>query len=75
MGDEFDEIPWFWTQQFGKKLEYAGYQEEFDHVEIEGDLEHFDFTATLSSQGRPVGVITGGRPDVTARMVVRPLPG
>ncbi|RBM05895.1 benzene 1,2-dioxygenase [Novacetimonas cocois] len=75
MEDEFDEIPWFWTQQFGKKLEYAGYQEEFDHVEIEGDLEHFDFTATLSRQGRPVGVITGGRPDVTARMVVRPLPG
>lgn len=62
-------LPWFWTQQFDCKLEYAGYHEPFDDVAIEGDLETFDFVARLMRKARCVGVVTAGRPDVTAKAV------
>ncbi|NHO31326.1 FAD-dependent oxidoreductase [Acetobacter fallax] len=66
----FDQLPWFWTQQFDAKLEYVGYQEEFDHADFNGDAETFDFTVTLTQQGRWVGTVTAGRPKVTGELVL-----
>nr|WP_275943756.1 FAD-dependent oxidoreductase [Gluconacetobacter tumulisoli] len=63
-------LPWFWTQQFGCKLEYAGYHEPFDDVTIEGDLETFHFVARLALNSRCVGVVTAGHPEVTANAVL-----
>ncbi|GBR01876.1 FAD-dependent oxidoreductase [Acetobacter oeni] len=71
----FDQLPWFWTQQFDAKLEYAGYQEEFDHAAFEGDAEKFDFTVTLTKAGRWVGTVTAGRPKVTGELVLKGPPG
>ncbi|WP_323368405.1 oxidoreductase C-terminal domain-containing protein [Komagataeibacter medellinensis] len=53
-------IPWFWTQQFGRKLEYASYQEPFDRVTIEEDLNGFSFLATQRQGVRQVGVVAVG---------------
>ncbi|ACI50682.1 Rieske (2Fe-2S) domain protein [Gluconacetobacter diazotrophicus PA1 5] len=63
-------LPWFWTQQFGSKIEYAGYHEPFDDVTIEGDLDALHFVARLARNGRCVGLVTAGRPDVTAHAVL-----
>lgn len=63
-------LPWFWTQQFGCKIEYAGYHEPFDGVAIEGDVEAFHFVARLMRNGRCVGLVTAGHPDVTANAVL-----
>lgn len=67
----FEEIPWFWTLQFGRKLEYVGYQEPFDRVTIDGDLDAFNFMATQWNGARRVGVITAGRPRETGELVLR----
>ena len=64
-------IPWFWTQQFGRKLEYVGYQEHFDRVTIEGDLEGFDFLATQWQGARRVGVVAAGRARQMGELALR----
>ncbi|NHN84748.1 FAD-dependent oxidoreductase [Acetobacter musti] len=69
----FDQLPWFWTQQFDAKIEYAGFQEEFDHAAFDGNAEKFDFTVTLTKAGRRVGTITAGRAKVTAELVLKGL--
>jgi len=63
-------LPWFWTQQFGKKLEYVGAYEPFDDVTITGDLESFDFVAHLNRDGRHVGTVSAGQPKATIEAVV-----
>ncbi|MCE2563487.1 FAD-dependent oxidoreductase [Komagataeibacter sp. FNDCF1] len=64
-------IPWFWTLQFGRKLEYVGYQEPFDRVTIEGDLESFDFLATQWQGARRVGVVAAGRARQMGELALR----
>jgi len=63
-------MPWFWTQQCGKKLEYLGWQEGFDTVDVEGSVEDFDFLARLHKDGRVVGLVSAGRAAVMARAAV-----
>ncbi|MDF3625458.1 FAD-dependent oxidoreductase [Brytella acorum] len=50
-------VPWFWTQQYDQKLEYAGWSPSFDEVAIDGDLSAFDFLARLRKDGKTVGFI------------------
>ncbi|MBB2188432.1 FAD-dependent oxidoreductase [Gluconacetobacter azotocaptans] len=62
-------VPWFWTQQFGKKIEYAGFHQPFDHIVVDGDVDAFDFTARHYRDNRYVGIVSAGRPGVTAHVV------
>ena len=53
--------PWFWTQQFGKKIERLGWDEAFETVHLEGDLKGFSFLATyVAADGRPVALAGAG---------------
>ncbi|GBQ07581.1 FAD-dependent oxidoreductase [Saccharibacter floricola] len=63
-------VPWFWTQQFGKKIEWLGWGEAFDHVLIEGALEDFKFLATYRSNNRVVALSGAGRATEMARAAV-----
>lgn len=55
--------PWFWTQQYDRKIEYLGWPRGFDHVEIDGEASRFDFTARyVDEKGKIVGLATAGRP-------------
>ncbi|WP_367160352.1 FAD-dependent oxidoreductase [Kozakia baliensis] len=62
--------PWFWTQQYDKKLEYVGWPEKFDAIDFEGDLDNFDFLAKLRHEGKIVGVIGAGRAKQIAKLAV-----
>lgn len=62
--------PWFWTQQFGKKLEYLGWGEPFSHVAIEGDLRSFEFLATFRNKETIVGIVSSGRSTEMAEAAV-----
>ncbi|MDF7674353.1 FAD-dependent oxidoreductase [Acetobacteraceae bacterium ESL0709] len=72
LGDRVNNVPtpWFWTQQFGKKLEYLGWGEPFDHVVIEGDLRSFEFLATFRNKERVVGLVGSGKPAEMAEAAV-----
>lgn len=63
-------MPWFWTQQFGRRIEYLGWGERFDHVILTGDLRDFNFLATYSHRGRVVGLSGAGHPSEMSRAAV-----
>jgi len=53
-------LPWFWTQQFGKKIELLGWGESFDNVALEGDIRGFRFLATYLKDGKPIALAGSG---------------
>ncbi|WP_231118874.1 FAD-dependent oxidoreductase [Oecophyllibacter saccharovorans] len=63
-------VPWYWTQQFGKKIEYLGWGLKFDNVVVEGSLPNFDFMAYCQFEGRIVALISSGRDKAMSRAVV-----
>ncbi len=63
-------MPWYWTQQFGKKVEYLGWGENFDYILIEGDLGGFDFMAAYIKDQKVVALVSSGRSAAMARAAV-----
>jgi NADPH-dependent 2,4-dienoyl-CoA reductase/sulfur reductase-like enzyme len=48
-GDEtvtFDALPFFWTRQFGVSIKYVGHADDWDDLQIDGDISEGDFLAT-----------------------------
>ena len=41
----YDSIPFFWTRNFMKSLQYAGYTRDYEEVHIDGSLEEQKFVA------------------------------
>ena len=72
MGHETTHLPtpWFWTQQFGKKIELLGWGESFDNVSLEGDIKGFSFLATYLKDGKPVALAGAGHAYDMARAAV-----
>ncbi len=63
-------MPWYWTQQFGKKIEYLGWGDSFDRVFIEGTLSNFDFMAVYLKGSKVVALVSAGRAADMARAAV-----
>lgn len=42
---EYDEVPFFWTRQYGTSYKYVGHADQFEDVIIDGDLEERDYIA------------------------------
>ena len=61
-------MPYFWSDQYGERLQFAGYRRDGDDVEIvEGGLEPGEdgtrrFVAVYRRSGRPVAVLGIGIP-------------
>ena len=47
----FAAVPFFWTEQHGVALRYAGHAPGWDEIRIEGDVPAGDFTARYYEQG------------------------
>jgi NADPH-dependent 2,4-dienoyl-CoA reductase/sulfur reductase-like enzyme len=61
-------VPYFWSDQYGLKLQFAGHYHPGDEVEIvEGDVAVHSFVAVYRREGRPVAVLGVGRPKVFGR--------
>jgi NADPH-dependent 2,4-dienoyl-CoA reductase/sulfur reductase-like enzyme/nitrite reductase/ring-hydroxylating ferredoxin subunit len=43
--EKFTAAPFFWTQQYGKSLRYAGHAERWDEIIYQGDVAKQDFLA------------------------------
>jgi 3-phenylpropionate/trans-cinnamate dioxygenase ferredoxin reductase subunit len=50
----YDEIPWFWSDQYEYNLQYFGYATEWDELVVRGSLEQRDFVAFYLQGGRLV---------------------
>ena len=59
----FDPIPWFWSDQYDRKIQLAGRAAPDDHVEVvSGSVEDRRFVAFYGRDGRVVGVLGMNQP-------------
>lgn len=59
--ETFTAAPFFWTQQFGKSLRYAGHAEKWDEIIYQGEVAKQDFLAFYVAAGRVAAVAGMGR--------------
>ena len=52
----------FWSDQYGMRIQYVGDARGHDTVEVDGDLDARDATATFLRAGTPVAALLVGRP-------------
>ncbi|MCC3155916.1 FAD-dependent oxidoreductase [Hymenobacter sp. 15J16-1T3B] len=57
----FEQVPFFWTQQFGKSLRYAGHAQHWDDIIYHGEVEQQDFLALYVDGGRIVAAAAMNR--------------
>ncbi|MFI5890404.1 NAD(P)/FAD-dependent oxidoreductase [Actinoplanes sp. NPDC051513] len=62
-------IPYFWSDQYGVRIQFAGHREDGDTVRIvEGDTEQRSFVAVYERHGQPVAVLGMNQPKLFTRL-------
>ena len=62
-GAVFDPVPWFWSDQYDRKIQLAGRPDPDDEVVVvHGDTDGFRFVALYRRSDRLVGVLGMNRP-------------
>ncbi len=57
----YDALPYFWSDQFGLRLQHVGHADSWASVELDGDPD--SFTARfLDEAGRPLAALAANRP-------------
>lgn len=49
---EFDAVPFFWSQHYDVPINYVGHAEEWDEISIEGEIASKDCLVTYKNKGR-----------------------
>ena len=79
-GQAYDEVHWFWSDQFDANIQYAGFHAPWDRMVVRGSLPERKFLAFYLTEGRVESVvaINQGRdmrrtlPIIKARVAVDP---
>ena len=79
-GQAYDEVHWFWSDQFDANIQYAGFHAAWDRIVVRGSLPLRKFLAFYLTEGRVESVvaINQGRdmrrtlPIIKARVAVDP---
>jgi 3-phenylpropionate/trans-cinnamate dioxygenase ferredoxin reductase subunit len=68
----FNELPWFWSDQYDLKLQIAGLSEIGDHVVLRGDLAGRRFAAWYLRQGVIVAVnaVNSGKDFIAGKKLI-----
>jgi NADPH-dependent 2,4-dienoyl-CoA reductase/sulfur reductase-like enzyme len=70
LGDhrEYTTLPYFWSDQYGVRIQFAGHRSDRDTVRIvEGDPDQRSFLAVYERDGRPVAVLGMDQPKLFTR--------
>ncbi|MFC1406229.1 MULTISPECIES: NAD(P)/FAD-dependent oxidoreductase [Streptacidiphilus] len=59
---QYDPVPYFWSEQFGRMVQYAGHHRPGDTLLRRGDPEAADWSALWLRDGVPVALLTVDRP-------------
>ncbi|HYY77264.1 MAG TPA: FAD-dependent oxidoreductase [Gaiellaceae bacterium] len=57
----YDDLPYFWSDQFGLRLQHVGHAEDWAAVELEGDADAFG-ARYLDGEGRLLAALLANRP-------------
>ncbi|CAM02423.1 3-phenylpropionate/trans-cinnamate dioxygenase ferredoxin reductase subunit [Saccharopolyspora erythraea NRRL 2338] len=61
--EQHTDMPYFWSDQYGVRIQFAGFVHPEDEVRIlDGDIEDRCFLAQYERDGRPVGVLAFNHP-------------
>ena len=52
----YDQLPWFWSDQYDIKLQTAGLMQGYDDCTLEGDTEARKFTVSYFKEGRMIAL-------------------
>lgn len=68
----YEAVPWFWSDQYGYKLQMAGCSNGHDQAIVRGDVDSGKFTAVYLRQGTVIGADSINRPQdhMAARRLV-----
>lgn len=61
------ELPLFWSDQFGLRLQYVGHAPDWSSVELDGDGDAFS-AHYLDEEGRPLAALVANRPRELGRL-------
>jgi len=61
------ELPFFWSDQFGLRLQYVGHAAEWSRVDLDGDGDEFR-ALYLDATGRPLAALVANRPNELGRL-------
>jgi len=62
LDEPYDELPWFWSDQFGTTYNYAGHATTWDQTVWRGDVAERKFSVFYLREGRLAGALCAGRP-------------
>lgn len=57
----YDDLPFFWSDQFGLRLQHVGHAETWGRVELEGDTDSFS-ARYLAADGQATAILLANRP-------------
>jgi apoptosis-inducing factor 3 len=61
MRESFDAVPFFWSQHYDVAINYVGHAEEWDSLEIDGDINQRDCSVRYKQRGKTTAVVTISR--------------
>lgn len=69
MGEPYNALPWFWSDQYDVKFQIAGLSDGYDALEMDGDPDEGAFSVAYFRDGKPIAVdaINAARAHMTAR--------
>jgi 3-phenylpropionate/trans-cinnamate dioxygenase ferredoxin reductase component len=59
--EPYDDIPWFWSDQYDYNLQYAGFHTEWDELVVRGSMEERSFVAFYRKDGRVLAAVAVNR--------------
>lgn len=61
MREPFGAAPFFWSQHYDVAINYVGHAKKWDSIQLDGDLQQRDCSATFIDRGRKAALVTIGR--------------
>src|SRR5215203_1936441 len=57
----YDEVPWFWSDQYDFNLQYAGFHTEWDEFVVRGSMKERNFVAFYRKDGRVLAAVAANQ--------------
>ena len=54
--EKYNQVPWFWSDQYDKKLQIVGFSDDHDELVIRGSIEEDNFMLFFLKEGKLIAV-------------------